>query len=265
MKVSKIILYDEPSVVQIQINDLKEFLEKTLKIKTEIRNNIFNISSFDYAEKVASCRVLNPYKPFSVHMPTLEEINFEKKNFENTNTTENIVMYDGFELQKLFLQMIPEKEQTSDIFHIIFTNKLTCTFDDNDYRYHGRALIASNPSIISTTGIIEAPAKPREYYVELISNIQRGLNLDAIKQKYKGQYLEYHDDLLGRVVCGYALQALFYYYTGEPFCEDKNCMLFNAHWQKDLLYSQITSGKLCNKHQSILNSIPKYINHDKMN
>ena len=60
------------------------------------------------------------------------------------------------------------------IFILFFTNKLICTYDYNDYRYHGRAIICANPSIISTTGIIEAPAKPKEYYIELISNISQG-------------------------------------------------------------------------------------------
>ncbi len=255
MKVSKIIIYDEPSVPEIQIDKLQEFLEDTVQIKTENRKNIQKNSSIDYAEKLATCRVLNPYKPFFIHNPTKEEINFERKNFEDTNATKNIVMYDGFELQKVFSQMIPESESNSDIFHIIFTNKLVCTFDTNDYRYHGRAVIASNPSIISTTGIIEAPAKPKQYYFELISNIQRGLNLEAIKQKYKGQYLEYHDKLLSKVVRGYVFQALFYYCTGEPFCDDINCMLFNAHWQKDLLHSQVENGRLCDKHHIVLKKI----------
>jgi len=142
-----------------------------------------------------------------------------------------------------------------DNFHVIFTNRLTCTYDFDDYRYHGRAIICSNPSIISTTGIIEAPAKPREYYMELISNMAQGLNVDSIKKKYQGSYLEYHDERISTVIEGYVMQALFYHLTGEPFCENKNCRLFNPHWQKDLLHSQIEIGKLCEKHEKNLGKL----------
>ncbi|MFB5609913.1 MAG: DUF6775 family putative metallopeptidase, partial [Nitrosarchaeum sp.] len=27
------------------------------------------------------------------------------------------------------------------------------------------------------------------------------------------------------------------------------------HWQKDLIYSQIENGKLCNEHQQVLNKL----------
>ncbi|MEX0656421.1 MAG: DUF6775 family putative metallopeptidase, partial [Nitrosopumilaceae archaeon] len=81
-----------------------------------------------------------------------------------------------------------------------------------------------------------------------------------IKNQFKGTYLEYHDTKLVDIIKGYALQALFYYLTGEPFCRSKKCRLYNAHWQADLLYSQIHIGKLCNKHQQVLDLLA--LNHE---
>ena len=164
-------------------------------------------------------------------------------------------MYDGLEFQKIISSMIPQEELESDKFHLVCTNKLTCTFDLDDYRYHGRAVICSNPSIISTTGMIEAPAKPREFYLKLLSNITQGLNIDTIENQFKGRYLEYHDPKIGEIIKGYALQALFYYFTGVSFCQSKECRLFNAHWQADLFHSQIEFGKLCDNHKQILEKI----------
>ncbi|MGI0069556.1 MAG: DUF6775 family putative metallopeptidase, partial [Nitrosopumilaceae archaeon] len=115
--------------------------------------------------------------------------------------------------------------------------------------------ICSNPSIISTTGIIEAPAKPREYYLKLYEKFPQGLNLDSIKDEFKGKFLEYHDKNLDLIVRGYAMQAIFYYRTGHAFCESKDCMLYNAHWQEELLHSQIKIGTLCDQHKKILESI----------
>lgn len=252
MKISKVILYDEPAVPEINLKNLCEFLKKIFPIEVELRENVLTYSKEDTPQKIAGCKIFNLRKDFEKHLPTAEEIAFEKLNIENTSTTENIIMYDGFQLQKVFSDLIPDYENDQNIFHVFFTNKLTCTYDYNDYRYHGRALIGANPSIISTTGIIEAPAKPREYYYELMTNFTRGVNVNFVKEKFKGTYLEYHDSRLSKIIEGYLLQAIFYYETGEPFCDNKDCKLLNAHWQKDLIYSQVESGKFCDKHQLVL-------------
>ena len=252
MKISKIFLYDEPAVSQIHLGRLVGFLKETFPVQVETRDSILKFAKKDTAAKIASCRIFNPRKPHEKHKPSTDEILFEEANFEDTAKTENIIMYDGFELQKVLTELIPNEETSSDLFHIFFTNKLTCTYDCNDYRYHGRAVIGANPSIISTTGIIEAPAKPREYYLELISNYTQGINVESIKQKYKGTYLEYNDTRLTKIIEGYLLQAIFYFETGEAFCDKTECRLFNAHWQKDLLYSQLENGKLCETHQQVL-------------
>ena len=255
MKISKIILYDEPAVPEIQLDNLVKFLQEIFPIKIESRKNILKFSSKDTAFKIAECKIFSLRKDFEKHSPTEEEILFEESNFHDTSKTENIIMYDGFQLQKILANLISETEDTENIFHIVFTNKLTCTYDYNDYRYHGRAIIGSNPSVISTTGIIEAPAKPREYYYDLMTNFTKGVNVETIKQKYKGMYLEYNDSRLSKIIEGYLLQAIFYYETGEPFCDNLDCRLFNAHWQKDLLHSQLDKSKLCEKHQTVLKNM----------
>ena len=254
MKISKIFLYDEPAIPEIGFSRLRDFLKQTFDVQVEQRKNIFQSANDSIASEIAMSRIFKTRQPFEKHEPTTEEVSFEKASFLDSTKTENIVMYDGFEFHKAVTKLIPENEMTSDQFHIIFTNKFTCTYDQADFRYHGRALIASNPAIISTTGIIEAPAKPKAYYFELISNMTQGLNLESIKKKYQGMYLEYHDAKLSQVVEGYLLQAIFYYLTGDPFCDKRECRLFNAHWQKDLLYSQLEIAKLCDKHQEILNN-----------
>ena len=255
MKISKIILYDEPSVPEIHINELAKFLEKTFPVIVEIRENILKFSAKDTSFKIAECKIFNLRKDFEKHIPTNEEVLFEELNIKDTSNTENIIMYDGFLLQKVLSNLVSETDNQADIFHIFFTNKLTCTFGCDDYRYHGRALIGANPSLISTTGIVEAPAKPREYYYDLMTNFTQGINVESIKQKYKGTFLENNDPRLSKVIEGYLLQAIFYYEVGEPFCEDSRCRLFNSHWQKDLLDSQLKTRKLCELHQKILKKI----------
>jgi Probable metallopeptidase family (DUF6775) len=254
LRISKIFLYDEPRVPEIKIVELAEFINKKTQIEVETRSNFldhFNMKK-DTSYQIASCKILNPYVPFEKHEPTVNEVTFEEQ-YSNGLTYDTITLYDGFELQNIFNSIIPESELDNK-FHLAFTTRLTCTFDYDDSRYHGRAIICANPAIISTTGIIEAPAKPREYYLRIHEKISQGLNFDIIKDEFKGRFLEYHDKNLGLVVKGYALQAIFYYLTGQVFCQSKDCMLYNAHWQEDLIHSQIKIGTLCDHHQKILES-----------
>ena len=104
--------------------------------------------------------------------------------------------------------------------------------------------------------MIEAPAKPKQYYLDLMTEFSEE-RLKEIKKKYKGEFLEYHDPRLSEIAEGYLLQAVMYYETGEAFCEHKDCRLFNAHWQKDLFFSQLENKKFCDKHQNILAKLKK--------
>ena len=255
MKTSKIILYDEPTVPQIQLQKLRKFITDTFPVKIEVRKNFFHNLEENNYEKIASVRIFDLKKPFKIHNPLTEEIQIEIENKDMSNKDETI-LYDGFEFQKITSEFIPMEENKEETLHIIFTNKLTCTFDENDFRYHARALIGSNPVIISTTGIIEAPAKPKQYYLDLMADFTKE-RIEEIKEKYKGEFLEYNDSRISEIIEGYVLQAIMYYETGDAFCEDKGCRLFNAHWQKDLFYSQLENKKLCNKHQK---SIKKLVN-----
>ena len=241
MKISKIILYNEPTVPEIQLERLEKFLRETFPVQIEVRENIFSDVSDKIFKKIANTRIFDLKKPF-------------EKQSKDTSEDKEMILYDGFEFHKIITELIPINESKIDTLHIIFTNKLTCTFDENDFRYHARALIGSNPAIISTTGMIEAPAKPKQYYLDLMVNFSEE-RVDEVKKKYKGQFLEVHDSRLSEIAEGYLLQAIMYYETGEAFCDDVDCRLFNAHWQKDLFHSQIENKNLCKKHQNILNQL----------
>ena len=79
--------------------------------------------------------------------------------------------------------------------------------------------------------------------------------VEEIKAKYKGEFLEYNDPRISEIIEGYLLQAIMYYEIGNVFCENKECRLYNAHWQKDLLYLQLKNKKLCMKHDRELKKL----------
>jgi len=43
LKISKIIIYDEPSVPEIQLDKLVKFLQETFSVKIETRENILKL------------------------------------------------------------------------------------------------------------------------------------------------------------------------------------------------------------------------------
>jgi hypothetical protein len=172
---------------------------------------------------------------------------FERQLGQPDGTTP---LYDGFVLQRVFVESIPAE---AGHVHIILTDLLTCTFSEDDWRYHGRAVVCGTPSIISTTGIVEAPAKPREFYLA-----QRGMvDVGSLKKKFAGRLIDYGDDRMAPAATAYALQALFFFVAdGEPFCEDESCMLYNAHWQEELI-RMIEKGALCGRHWQMANKFNK--------
>ena len=224
MKISKIFLYDEPAVQEIQISNLKNFLLETFHIDVEIKKCFFNNLNGKTIERISGCRIFEPRNVFKKHLANKQEIDFEKSvckdtklmektiMVEDAGRIEDVVMYDGFEIQNIIYDMITENDLNPNNLHIVFTNKLICTYDTADNRYHGRTVICSNPAIISITGMIEAPARPREYYFEAMRCKTQGLDIQDIKKNYSGKFLNYHDKRLSKIAEGCLLQAIFLLY-----------------------------------------------------
>lgn len=108
------------------------------------------------------------------------------------------------------------------------------------------------PSLISTTGIVEAPAKPKEFYELKQEYVALGLPvpIEELKKKFRGRFIDYDDERLTEIMKGYVMQALFYHIFGEPFCRERRCRLFNAHWQEEVLEAQLgQTGILRPAHQ----------------
>ena len=204
---------------------------------------------FKYEEKmIEHAKIADIKQPFE-KQPNQEQ--------DNKMMTTTIPLYDGFVMQKKLAEMIPSAEISLAHVHIIFTNLLTCTFSEDDWRYHGRAVICGTPSIVSTTGIVEALAKPREFY---LAQLLGGMAADngSLKKKFAGRFIDYDDeDKITAASINYALQAIFFFFTsGEPFCNNKDCRLLNAHWQEDLIHT-IEKRTLCRHHRNLANKLSK--------
>jgi hypothetical protein len=135
--------------------------------------------------------------------------------------------------------------------HIVVTYRLFGTFDVFDRRYHARTCFFALPSVISTTGLVVAPAKPREYYLARRFGAGRVGEADVLRA-LEGRFLDHEDRRTTEVMKGYLLQAILYHAAGTPFCDDRKCRLFNAHWQEELLEAQIGEKEdLCPAHRAL--------------
>ena len=222
--------------------DAKVVVEEIYKIFPSCKIDIR--PPFTYEENmIEQARIADIKQPFE------KQPNHE----QDSMTTTTIPLYDGFVMQKRFAEMIPTAELNLAHIHIIFTTLLMCTFsEEDDWRYHGRAVICGTPSIVSTTGIVEALAKPREFYLAQLG--VRAEDNGSLKKKFAGRFIDYDDeDKITAASINYALQAIFFFITsGEPFCNNKDCRLFNAHWQEDLIH-MIEKRTLCSHHMNMAN------------
>ena len=254
----RIILYDEGAAQELSIEEITKYLaQKMEKVKIEVRGNPFvklpqdKIS--DYARKIASTKIQEVrQKILPEQEPLYGEIGYEKRRILGKTSAFGI-LYDGLHLQRVFQETIPRGEYSLECAHIIFTNRLFATWDDSDKRYHLRTSVYGIPSIISTTGLVEAPAKPREYYLFKQQYERLGKDTTELNDIFKGRFIDYEDERLTEVMKGYVMQTVFYSLTGAPFCEDKGCRLYNAHWQEELIFAQLESGyEFCQRHATFL-------------
>jgi len=257
-------LYNASSTKTLDLDEIAGYLiEKLGCVEVDIRKGMFQhcLESHDIEElstQLAQARVKNISKETQEFKPLYGEIQVEKR-FLIDNKELPGVLYNGFKLHTIAARCIPQEERNFEHAHILLTDRLFGTFDENDLKYHARVIICGYPSLISTSGVVEAPAKPKEFYMLKRKYAAMGfenLPIEAVKKMFTEQFIDYDDLRLTEVLKGYVFQALFFHMTFEPFCDDMNCRLYNAHWQSDLLRAQLNSTyEFCREHTKIIEMI----------
>jgi len=255
--ISRIYLYDDPSAENLKLSEIADYLKEKLgPIPVDWRGPLLIARSDEkvkfLAEELANAKIRDLTNPNKKFEPLRGEIEFEKKILKDPHSKSFGIFYDGIKLQDILWEAIPERERDLSHVHIVFTNRLFGTWDENDRRYHARVSVYGFPSIISTTGIVEAPAKPKEFYFE---QQLTGLPTEILKEKFRGRFIDYDDERLTEIMKGYAMQAIFYYIASSPFCDDKQCRLYNAHWQEEVLEAQLKQPEFCEPHRREIEKI----------
>ena len=253
-------LYADASSATLQLDGVSAFLRDVLGLRCALREDFFfHHDGRDYealARAVAASRVRNILRPFEPMEPLYGEIQFERRLLEEPSKRVPGILYDAYRYTGLMRNLLPPEERSFRVLHIAFEHRILGTFDE-DGRYHARAVVCAYPSAVSTSSIVEGPAKPDAYY-RVKAQLAMALGavpFDAAKQPFAGQFIDYDDPRLTEVAKGYALQAAVYHITKEAFCPDSACRLYNAHRQSELLHAQIESGKLCARHEKMATAI----------
>lgn len=250
----KIFLYADRTDEKFSPTKIKKYLEEKVRFSVKIRESFLEHHKKNYkidwlSYKLSEIRIKNTEVPYKENIPHKLEVSYEEKLISQKVIPSGII-YDGFRMQEIFSNLLFPSENKLNFIHIVISNRLVSTFEDG--RHHLRTIILGIPSIISLSGIIEAPAKPKEYYI-LRRNLRDEFFLIDFKKKYKQEFIDYGDKRIGDAIISYCLQAIFYQITAQAFCKSKNCCLYNAHYQKEVIKILVgNKGKLCKRHQKIL-------------
>lgn len=262
-------LYGEPAIGELDTGQLTSYVTALLPgLHVEARSAFVehHLSSLlpderqvtlaRLAHAFAQAKVSNPLQSERGVSPLAGEVNYERRRLEAPGSKMFGLLYDGIEVMHILGALIQPRERGLDSVHIVITNQLLGTWEAADCRYHARVAVFGYPSIVSTSGVVEAPARPREYY--LLKQRYHALGMqDAsvlrLGEDFRDRFLDYGDSRLAEVMKGYLAQALFYHLSGDPFCENEDCRLYNAHWQEEVIRAQIKAGNpFCSFHEKEL-------------
>lgn len=260
----KATIYKENDSGMLVLDEIKEYLQcifpaMEINIKELILNKIDDELLTSMANRFADIKIRDPLQKNEPENKNIlpAELDFEKRRLSGKTRAIGYI-YDGYRYSNIFRKYSAEKFKKANDINIIVTNQLLSTRESIDDRYHLRVIIFSLPVVFSVTGLFEAPAKPREYYVLKQSTSSMGMNNfaeDYLLNAFENRYLRENDERTTDIAKGYFVQAIFYTLIGDPFCENKNCRLFNAHWQEDMIHAQLSKPDFCNYHQDMIKEI----------
>ena len=74
MKFKKIILYDEPSVSEINVSNLVNFLKHTISVEVIVKDNFFKEFTPQQIQKVSEARIFEIQNTFRRHNPSQADL-----------------------------------------------------------------------------------------------------------------------------------------------------------------------------------------------
>ncbi len=72
-----------------------------------------------------------------------------------------------------------------------------------------------------------------------------------MENQVDGDFLVESDPRTTEALKGYVLQCVDYHVSGDAFCDDEGCRLFNAHRHGELFDAQLRGSELCGEHEEL--------------
>ncbi|MDY6779721.1 MAG: DUF6775 family putative metallopeptidase [Halobacteria archaeon] len=247
----RVLLYRAPTTVA-DTDEIAEWLDERISAEVEVRDRFLDIYADDeLAEEFARERVLSPYDEETGNT-MLGVVRYEERTLEDPERGGG-VLYDGAGVQRSLFERLPEGDGRPDAetLHVALVDRALATWGDHDGRWHKRVNVLGQPALVSVPGLYEAPAKPEEYYKQkqkhaLVSG--DAPPREVLENEVEGEFLVEDDPRTTEALKGYVLQAVEYRETGEAFCDDEGCRLYNAHRQPGVIRAQLEEPEFCDEH-----------------
>jgi hypothetical protein len=277
----RLYLYDEGTCGSLRPDDVADDLRRITGLEVEVRPEFIAHSverrrpaaagsggaatqfASGYPDTVAAAlvgaRVHDPLRRLQPERaPSPVELAAERRALQTPGRTSAGILYDGARVQWLLSELLPA--DADDDCHIAITARLVGTWMPEDRRWHAHASLYGHPSIISTTGLVHAPARPREYYqaqqLATTRMVPREMIEAELEQRLSACMLVADDPRMTRVVAGYALQAVAFHLTGSAFCTAPTCPLYNARRQEELIRAHCSEESgLCEAHRVLFSQV----------
>jgi len=191
--------------------------------------------------------------------PAPVEIAAERRVLETPGKASVGILYDGAVVQWLMVELMEAGAPDGDL-HLILTGRLLGTFVPADHRWHAHTVLLGEPALISTSGLVQAPARPREFYQGQALATNRLMPREVVdaelQRRLADRMLLPNDPRFAPAAVGCALQAVAFHATGEIFCAEPTCRLYNARRQEELIRSQCSDeAHLCAGHEALFRTM----------
>ncbi len=254
--VDQIVLYRAPTTVA-DVDAIGDWLAPRVDAAVTVQDRFLDVHHSDddgdgLAEQFAEARVKSPYDRDTGNT-MLGTIRYEEQTLESPERAGG-VLYDGVGVQRALNGALPPTERDLETLHVPVLDRVLGTWGEHDGRWHKRVNVLGQPALVSVPGLYEAPVKPEAYYKEK----QRHALLsgdspprEVLENQVEGEFLIEDDPRTTDALKGYVLQAVHYLQTGDAFCEQEGCRLFNAHYHEDLVEAQLGEPVFCEDHASL--------------
>lgn len=238
-------LYGAPTTVA-DADEIARWLDGRVEASVESHERFLEDGGDRLAEEFARSRVLSPYERETGNTMT-GIVRYEERALENPERAGGVI-YDGFAVQRALYPHSLDDEALD----VALLDRVLGTWG-GDGRWHKRVAVLGRPALVSVPGLYEAPAKPEEYYKEKSKYAMAGgvPPREYLENKVEGDFLVEDDPRTTDAVKGYVLAAYHYETTGEEFCDDPDCRLYDAHRQEGVVRAQLHEPEFCDEHAAV--------------